>query len=150
MPLKKDNINFELEATKVFLTLQGYLSHVKWPINDYETDLKLILDQAPRIIQAMLQITATQKLHLDTYSSIVAFNQCLHQGCWPDEKLYDLGSSLSAVEKEGLDSKYYYFKDARMAKKFKHSPLKTILEQLYSPSKSNFNFDNYVIYCDVL
>jgi len=44
--------------TKAFLLLYYHLSHFPLPVNDYVTDTKSVLDQAVRIIHAMVDISA--------------------------------------------------------------------------------------------
>lgn len=79
VPMKIDDINFFLPSTKIFLILQGFWSRVSWPINDYETDLKLLMDQSPRVLQAILTM-AIENGHLDSFFEIVHFVQCCAQG----------------------------------------------------------------------
>ena len=48
---------FFLLANQFFL-LQAHFSRIELPISDYVTDLKSVLDQSIRIIQAMIDICA--------------------------------------------------------------------------------------------
>lgn len=45
---------YESAETKVFLLIQAHLSRLPMPIPDYKTDLKLVLQQALRIIQVSI------------------------------------------------------------------------------------------------
>ena len=43
---------------KAYLLLQAYLYHIKLPISDYINDTKSVLDQIPRVLNAMIDIAA--------------------------------------------------------------------------------------------
>ncbi|ORX42129.1 Sec63-domain-containing protein [Piromyces finnis] len=67
---------------KVFILLEAYLSRIKdFPCTDFETDIKAILDNAIRILQAMLEVVATQGF-LQTSFGVMNIIQCLKQGLW--------------------------------------------------------------------
>ncbi|KAL6624933.1 Sec63-domain-containing protein [Neocallimastix californiae] len=67
---------------KVFILLQAFLGRIKdLPCTDFETDIKSILDNAIRILQAMLEVTATQGF-LSTSFGIMSIIQCLKQALW--------------------------------------------------------------------
>jgi activating signal cointegrator complex subunit 3 len=44
--------------TKAFLLLQAHMERAPLPIADYANDTKSVLDQAPRILNAMVDIAA--------------------------------------------------------------------------------------------
>lgn len=46
--------------TKAFLLLQAHFEHAPLPITDYINDTKSVLDQAPRILNAMVDIAADE------------------------------------------------------------------------------------------
>ncbi|MES1902948.1 MAG: activating signal cointegrator 1 complex subunit, partial [Paramarteilia canceri] len=84
--LDSSTLDLKAESTKVFLVLQGQLNNVAWPIYDYETDLKLIMDQTARILQAMLEIASDLSL-FDTIQQIVHLLQSCTQWCFPNESM---------------------------------------------------------------
>ncbi|KAK8385131.1 hypothetical protein O3P69_012135 [Scylla paramamosain] len=55
-PLEVNQYTFDSSHTKAFLLLQAHLSRLPLPCVDYLTDTKSVLDQAIRILQAMLDI----------------------------------------------------------------------------------------------
>ena len=48
----------ESANTKTFLLLQAHFSRLQLPCSDYYTDLKSVLDQTIRILQAMIDVCA--------------------------------------------------------------------------------------------
>ena len=66
---------------KTFLLLQAHLCRCEMPISDYSTDLKSVLDQAMRLIQAMIDIVAERGYLTSTLNSIHLM-QMLKQGRW--------------------------------------------------------------------
>ncbi|KAG9154776.1 hypothetical protein Leryth_014281 [Lithospermum erythrorhizon] len=58
VPLKVDKNSLDDPHVKTNLLLQAHFSRVEMPISDYVTDLKSVLDQSIRIIQAMIDICA--------------------------------------------------------------------------------------------
>uniref|UniRef100_A0A1B6DYT0 U5 small nuclear ribonucleoprotein 200 kDa helicase n=2 Tax=Clastoptera arizonana TaxID=38151 RepID=A0A1B6DYT0_9HEMI len=55
-PLPVDSLSLDSSFTKTFLLLQAHLSRLHLPCPDYYTDLKSVLDQAIRILQAMIDV----------------------------------------------------------------------------------------------
>lgn len=49
-----DNYSYDSPNTKAFLLLQAHLARLPLPCADYSIDLKLVLDQAIRIIQVRI------------------------------------------------------------------------------------------------
>ena len=49
---------FDSPHTKAHLLFQAHFSRLPLPISDYHTDTKSVLDQAIRILQAMLDVAA--------------------------------------------------------------------------------------------
>ncbi|XP_035776945.1 activating signal cointegrator 1 complex subunit 3-like [Anopheles albimanus] len=80
-PLKVDPLTLDNPHTKVFLLLQAHLSRLPLPNTDYGTDTKSVLDQAIRIIQAMIDISAEQGW-LATTLRIQQLMQCIIQARW--------------------------------------------------------------------
>ncbi|KAK1135499.1 hypothetical protein K0M31_000088 [Melipona bicolor] len=79
-----DNYSYGSPHTKAFLLLQAHFSRLPMPCVDYITDLKSVLDQAIRIIQAMIDTVAE---HGWLASTIMIMNllQMLIQARWIDE-----------------------------------------------------------------
>ena len=50
--------SMESANTKTFLLLQAHFSRLQLPCSDYYTDLKSVLDQTIRILQAMIDVCA--------------------------------------------------------------------------------------------
>lgn len=57
-PLDIGSRQYECSHTKTLILLQAHFSHLKMPCSDYITDLKSVLDQSIRILQAMIDISA--------------------------------------------------------------------------------------------
>ncbi|XP_038724943.1 DExH-box ATP-dependent RNA helicase DExH14 isoform X2 [Tripterygium wilfordii] len=73
---------------KANLLFQAHFSQLELPISDYITDLKSVLDQSVRIIQAMIDICANSGWLSSTISSMHLL-QMIMQGLW-----FDTDSSL--------------------------------------------------------
>jgi len=52
----------ESAHTKAYLLLQAHFEHARLPITDYINDTKSVLDQAPRIMNALVDIAADEGL----------------------------------------------------------------------------------------
>ncbi|XP_059472919.1 activating signal cointegrator 1 complex subunit 3 [Neocloeon triangulifer] len=95
----EDNINGELMKQvrvkvdgeldnphlKTNLLIQAYLLHLHMPSTDYNTDLKSVLDQCIRILQAMLDVSAEKAL-LSTTITIQLVLQSIIQAKWPESE----------------------------------------------------------------
>ncbi|CAK9814213.1 Activating signal cointegrator 1 complex subunit 3 [Anthophora plagiata] len=79
-----DNYSYNSPHTKTFLLLQAHFSRLPLPCADYITDLKLVLDQAIRIIQAMIDTVAEQGWLASTLM-IIHLLQMIIQARWFDE-----------------------------------------------------------------
>ncbi|XP_017789582.1 PREDICTED: activating signal cointegrator 1 complex subunit 3 [Habropoda laboriosa] len=79
-----DNYSYNSPHTKTFLLLQAHFSRLPLPCSDYITDLKLVLDQAIRIIQAMIDTVAEQGW-LASALMIMHLLQMIIQARWIDE-----------------------------------------------------------------
>jgi hypothetical protein len=97
---------FDDPNTKAFILLQAHLSRIRTlPCADYYTDTKSVLDQAIRIIQAMVDVAADQG-YLSTALGIMQSMQSIKQARWPTESpLLTLphfhADMLSAVSNRG-------------------------------------------------
>lgn len=76
--------NYESPHTKANLLFQAHFSRLQLPCTDYYTDLKSVLDQAIRIIQAMIDV-ASDNGSLSCALSSMALLQMVLQGRWYDD-----------------------------------------------------------------
>lgn len=60
LPLAVDPLTFDSPHTKTHLLLQAHFSRAALPIADYLTDTKSVLDQALRILQALVDFAASE------------------------------------------------------------------------------------------
>ncbi|KAL2493038.1 U5 small nuclear ribonucleoprotein helicase [Abeliophyllum distichum] len=83
VPLPVDKNLLDDPHVKANLLFQAHLSQVELPITDYVTDLKSVLDQSIRIVQAMIDVCANSGW---LYSSITCMRllQMVMQGLWYD------------------------------------------------------------------
>lgn len=82
LPIAND-ASYDCPHTKAYLLLQAHFSQLEMPCPDYITDLKSVLDQTIRIVQAMIDI-AVYKCFLPTTLRLVQLLQMLIQGRWWD------------------------------------------------------------------
>ncbi|KYM94799.1 Activating signal cointegrator 1 complex subunit 3 [Cyphomyrmex costatus] len=75
---------YDSPHTKAFLLLQAHFSRLPLPCTDYITDLKSVLDQAIRIIQAMID-TVAERGWLTSALRIMQLFQMIVQARWIDE-----------------------------------------------------------------
>ena len=67
--------------TKASLLLQSHFSRLTLPSADYLTDTKSVMDQAPRVLQAMVDVVAESGWLAATLQAL-ALLQCLVQARW--------------------------------------------------------------------
>uniref|UniRef100_A0A0R3U7I7 Helicase C-terminal domain-containing protein n=1 Tax=Mesocestoides corti TaxID=53468 RepID=A0A0R3U7I7_MESCO len=94
--------------TKAHILLQSHLSRRthQLPIADYATDTKSLLDQTPRIIQAMIDFSAEQGWLACTLRSIL-LGQMLTQATWlEDSPLLQLSPEINSSHLAAF--RYYY------------------------------------------
>lgn len=82
--LKVDPLTCDSPYTKTFLLMQAHFSNLPLPNADFATDTKSVLDQAIRILQAMIDIAA-EKGWLVTVLRIQQLMQCVTQARWFDD-----------------------------------------------------------------
>lgn len=58
LPWDTSKMNMEDSHTKTYLLLQAHFYHIPLPISDYITDLKSVLDQAPRVLNGMIDVAS--------------------------------------------------------------------------------------------
>ncbi|VDP37957.1 unnamed protein product [Soboliphyme baturini] len=56
-PIKMDQDSYDDPHTKAYLLYQAHFSRIQLPSTDFETDAKLVLDQAPRIMQPIIAVS---------------------------------------------------------------------------------------------
>jgi activating signal cointegrator complex subunit 3 len=81
VPFKVDNFSFDNPHTKANLLIQCHLSNITLPISDYITDTKSVLDQAVRILQAIVDVSADSGW-LKTCLNSMNLMQMIIQGIW--------------------------------------------------------------------
>lgn len=81
VPIKLHRRSMESPHTKANLLIQAHCSRLPLPIVDYYTDLKSVLDQAIRVIQSMIDISAING-SLPTTLNIINLQQCILQASW--------------------------------------------------------------------
>uniref|UniRef100_A0A5B7ARQ6 RNA helicase n=1 Tax=Davidia involucrata TaxID=16924 RepID=A0A5B7ARQ6_DAVIN len=84
VPYMVDKNRLDDPHVKANLLFQAHFSQVELPISDYVTDLKSVLDQSIRIIQAMIDICANSGW-LSSAITCMHLLQMLMQGLWFDK-----------------------------------------------------------------
>ncbi|GFU32706.1 activating signal cointegrator 1 complex subunit 3 [Nephila pilipes] len=82
--LNVDPFTYDSPHTKANLLLQAHFSRLQLPCTDYYTDLKSVLDQAIRIIQAMIDVCADKGWLAPTLLSMTLLQMIL-QARWHDD-----------------------------------------------------------------
>ncbi|CAI5478002.1 unnamed protein product [Closterium sp. Yama58-4] len=88
---KVDHRTYDDPHTKTNLLLQAHFSRLAMPMSDYETDLKSVLDQTIRVLQAMIDTAATAG-QLQPALLTMRLTQMVIQAVW-----CDLGSPLAML-----------------------------------------------------
>ncbi|KAJ8288293.1 hypothetical protein COCON_G00009520 [Conger conger] len=81
LPLEVNPHTYDSAHTKTHLLLQAHFSRAPLPCSDYGTDTKTVLDNAIRICQAMLDVSASEGW-LVTVLSVCNLVQMIVQGRW--------------------------------------------------------------------
>ncbi|KAK7480738.1 hypothetical protein BaRGS_00027999, partial [Batillaria attramentaria] len=81
LPLEVNPHSFDSAHTKTHLLLQAHFSQLPLPSTDYHTDTKSVLDQAIRVLQAMLDVSADRGW-LVTSLQVITLLQMVVQGRW--------------------------------------------------------------------
>lgn len=111
-PIKMDRRAMDSPHTKANLLLQAHCSRIQLPIVDYYTDLKTVLDQVLRIMQAMIDISSLNG-SLPTTINIINLQQCIIQASWQHTNqlitlLEKNKHSESSVDNDLNDATEYY------------------------------------------
>lgn len=83
LPINPASNDWLSSNVKTHLLFQAHLSNAKMPCSDYITDLKSALDNALRLLQAMLDICVVNN-YLKTSISIVRLMQGITMAHWPN------------------------------------------------------------------
>lgn len=78
--------SFDSSHTKTYILLQAHFSRLELPCSDYLTDLKSVMDQCIRVIQAMIDIVSMKGLSFICIRLVIIL-QMIIQGRWFDGKL---------------------------------------------------------------
>ena len=84
VPIKLDLYTMDQPSTKASLLLQCHFSRQPLPCTDYLTDTKSVLDQAPRVLQAMVDLCA-ESGWLDSTLRVINMLQMLVQARWDNQ-----------------------------------------------------------------
>ncbi|KAJ8682588.1 hypothetical protein QAD02_018380 [Eretmocerus hayati] len=79
-----EKLSYDSSNTKAFLLLQAHFSRLPLPCADYYTDLKSVLDQSIRILQAMIDVVAERGFLSSTLCLIILLQMVL-QARWISE-----------------------------------------------------------------
>ncbi|KAM0936673.1 putative DNA helicase [Dioscorea sansibarensis] len=107
VPYRVDEHHLDDPHVKANILFQAHFSRLELPISDYVTDLKSVLDQSIRIIQAMIDISANSGWLLSALTCMHLL-QMVMQGLWyeKDSSLWMLPSMnddhLSFLNKLGI------------------------------------------------
>ncbi|XP_021733961.1 DExH-box ATP-dependent RNA helicase DExH14-like isoform X1 [Chenopodium quinoa] len=91
LPYKVDKNRLDDPHVKANLLFQAHFSQLELPVSDYVTDLKSVLDQSIRIIQAMIDVCANSGW-LSSTLNCMHLMQMVMQGLW-----FDNGSALQML-----------------------------------------------------
>ncbi|PIK56649.1 putative activating signal cointegrator 1 complex subunit 3 [Apostichopus japonicus] len=81
LPLPVNEHTYDNPHTKTHLLLQAHFSREQLPMSDYLTDTKSVLDQAIRVLQAMIDVAADEGW-LITALRVMTLIQMVLQGRW--------------------------------------------------------------------
>ena len=81
LPIRLPSFTYDSPHTKTHLLLQAHFMRQAMPMTDYITDLKSVHDQAMRILQAMVDVSADSGW-LKVTLKIMHLVKMIVQGCW--------------------------------------------------------------------
>lgn len=134
---------YDCSHTKTLILLQAHFSRLKMPCSDYITDLKSVLDQSIRILQAMIDISA-ESGYLVMCLQLVQLMQMIIQARWitdppiitlPDVEKYLIPSqvlpSLCLPHLCNLSLKdYKQFEKIMMRTQLEHKEIEKVISNL--------------------
>lgn len=130
-PIKLPRRSMESPHTKANLLIQAHCSRLPLPIVDYYTDLKSVMDQAIRIIQAMIDISAING-SLPTTLNVINLQQCILQAAWqnsnPLSMLLETESSPESYTDDTLNDATNFYEDHERP----NNSLETIIQRIPS------------------
>ncbi|KAJ1612145.1 hypothetical protein OIY81_1382 [Cryptosporidium canis] len=93
---------------KVFILLQAYIFSIPVTVVDFINDINLILDQAPRILHAFIQLNILGNyLSSSAFKSILILLECIQQKCHPFvSPLYQIPQTRKNGIAEIIESKF--------------------------------------------
>lgn len=94
--------SFDSSHTKTYILLQAHFSRIELPCSDYYTDLKSVMDQCVRVLQAMIDIVSMKGLSF-VCIRLTIIMQMIMQGRWFDDESVLI---LPNLEKEDLSIFY--------------------------------------------
>lgn len=83
LPLPIGDNEADSPHAKAYLLFQALFDRAPMPITDYKTDQKSAMDNAVRVIQAMVDVAANNG-HLYSALRCMTLMQCMVQACWWD------------------------------------------------------------------
>ncbi|KAL0206484.1 hypothetical protein P9112_001791 [Eukaryota sp. TZLM1-RC] len=86
---RPEYLDFSSPFTKTFLLLQCYIDFIKLPISDYDTDLKLVLDNVMRVVNALIDFSLHKKYLLPTLK-LINLLQSIKSRHWFDKVNLDM------------------------------------------------------------
>jgi len=99
LPVKPSNMDMSSPHVKAVLLLLSYFLDIPFPIADFITDTKSVLDQCVRLVQGMIAV-AENKAQLDTLLALINILQMIVQGLWiTDSPLLQLSRKSIPINK---------------------------------------------------
>lgn len=135
---KPDSSSYNSPYTKTFLLLQAHMMRLPVPNSDYLTDIKSVLDQVLRILQAMMDYTA-ERGWLSITLKLQILSQCMIQARWFDEPAFLM---LPDVTINNVDCFYKIDCSPFKSNQFSLPVLKEVCKKNYerlAPLRENFN-----------
>lgn len=90
LPLAHPANDFENPHVKAHLLLQAHFSHARLPMVDYVMDTKTLLDNAGRVLQALVDISASNGLYNCTCHAVTIMQMCTKARWHTDSPLLGL------------------------------------------------------------
>eukprot|EP01130_Rhizamoeba_saxonica_P011676 TRINITY_DN4859_c0_g2_i1.p1 TRINITY_DN4859_c0_g2~~TRINITY_DN4859_c0_g2_i1.p1 ORF type:complete len:1866 (+),score=443.62 TRINITY_DN4859_c0_g2_i1:728-5599(+) len=131
-----DNYSFDSPHTKANILLQAHFSHLPLPISDYYSDLKSVLDQSVRIVQAMVDVSADVGW-LETTLNCAQIMQMIMQAQWNNtsdlkQLPYATGKLINTFKQ------YKIYNVSQLLKTSKKKVLKILKEELTNNKVKKF------------
>lgn len=135
-PFPKD---YESPHCKAFLLLQAHLERLdNLPCSDYITDTNSVLDQAIRILQAMIDICVVQR-NLKTAAGVMKLVQCIRQARWPTDSSLTCLPHLSSDMVPNIKFKGRSIESLKELSQYSDNDLDLILSDFSTPAKTEIS-----------